>query len=83
MKVNRTEGNPQKLEGEECFVRVSDPCPCGCSPKPFVLLADKTGGINLIFDTQGELLAFKGMVKSLSFEAGKMAKTDMRSMETQ
>ncbi len=43
-------------------IKASSPCPCGCSPKPFVLITDGELGLTVRFDTEGELDTFKQQV---------------------
>lgn len=57
VKVGRQEGEP--------FVRVSNPCPCGCSPKPFVSISDGKVGVTVRFETETELSNFKEQVNQI------------------
>lgn len=51
-------------EGEP-FTRVSPPCPCGCSPSPFVSISDGTVGVTVRFQSADELEKFKAQVNQL------------------
>ena len=53
-----------RAEGEP-FVRASNPCPCGCSPKTFVSLSDGKVGVTARFETDEELQQFKQSVAVL------------------
>lgn len=48
-------------------IEASSPCPCGCSPKPFVLISDGITGLTARFETQDELNRFKLQVKRMKF----------------
>lgn len=52
-------------EGEP-LVRVSNPCPCGCSSKPFVSISDGNVGVTVRFETEAELDNFKSQVNQLN-----------------
>jgi hypothetical protein len=49
-------------------IDASNPCPCGCSPKPFVLICNGTIGLTVLFDTEEELEAFKSKARVLSMD---------------
>ena len=59
--------NECQVQGE--FLRVSSPCPCGCSPHPFILISDGRIGITCAFLNRKELSAFKKQVRELTMEA--------------
>lgn len=46
-------------------VRASNPCPCGCAPKTFVLISDGKIGLTARFETEEELTRFKDAVRVL------------------
>ena len=47
------------------FVRVSNACPCGCAPYPFVSLSDGETGLIARFKSEQELDQFKAQVRVL------------------
>lgn len=53
------------LQHGETFLKVSNACPCGCSPNPFVSISDGKIGITVGFETEGELKGFKALVEEL------------------
>lgn len=53
-----------RVEGEP-FVRVQNPCPCGCAPKTFVSVSDGKVGVTARFETEQELEKFKQSVAVL------------------
>lgn len=48
------------------FIRVSNACPCGCAPYPFVSLSDGKVGVTAQFDTEAELDKFKQAINQLN-----------------
>lgn len=48
-------------------IKASSPCPCGCSPKPFVLISDGQSGLTARFENQEELDQFKLQVTHMKF----------------
>ena len=56
----RQKGSPE--------VMASNPCPCGCSPKPFVLISNGTIGLTACFESEEELEAFKSQVRVLRMD---------------
>ena len=54
------EGNP--------MIKASNPCPCGCSPKPFVLISDGAIGLTVRFETKEELETFKSQARVLAMD---------------
>jgi hypothetical protein len=47
--------------GEPC-IKASSPCPCGCSPKPFVYISNGEIGLTVRFEDEEELKKFKQQV---------------------
>ena len=52
----------------EPMAKASNPCPCGCSPKPFVLISDGTIGLTVRFENEEELEGFKSQVRVLQMD---------------
>jgi hypothetical protein len=52
----------------EPYVTASNPCPCGCSPKPFVLISNGKIGLTVCFETAEELESFKSKVRVLQMD---------------
>lgn len=48
-------------------ITAGSPCPCGCSPHPFVYIRDEAQGITAHFETAEELRFFQEQVAELSF----------------
>ncbi len=69
MKINKWLVVPEDVKaGKQIgtpLLRVDNPCPCGCSPSPFVSLSDGETGMTVCFDSQQELEQFKQDVLSL------------------
>jgi len=49
-------------------VTASNPCPCGCSPKPFVYISDGEIGLTVKFEDKAELEDFKSQVRILQWQ---------------
>ena len=54
------------LQEGKPLVRVSNSCPCGCSPEPFISITDGNVGVTVRFETEAELDNFKTQVKQLN-----------------
>jgi hypothetical protein len=52
-------------------IEASSPCPCGCSPKPFVFITDGKLGLTVRFETQEELHTFQGQVGCMRMDDGR------------
>lgn len=49
-------------------VVAQNPCPCGCSPKPFVFICDGKIGLTVQFENEEELEEFKSQVRVLQMD---------------
>lgn len=52
-------------EGDK-FLRVSNACPCGCAPQPFISISDGETGLTVRFESEEELQEFKAQVHVLA-----------------
>lgn len=52
-------------------IKASNPCPCGCSPKPFVYITNGEIGLTVRFENEEELEAFKSQVRVLRMDDGR------------
>ena len=66
--ISEEEVKAGRQHGEQ-RLSVQSPCPCGCSPRPFVLVSDGRLGMTTEFESRAELASFKEAVKRMSFDA--------------
>ena len=69
MKILKWEVEPKQFENDGTpRVVAQNPCPCGCSPKPFAFICDGKIGLTVEFENQEELEGFKSQVRVLQMD---------------
>ena len=57
------EDEKRQVQGQH--LTAENPCACGCSPNPFVLISNGKFGLNARFEFEDELKEFKEQVNQL------------------
>ena len=56
----------KKRQIQGAIIKAENPCKCGCSTKPFVLISNGKYGLSAKFESKSELDKFKQQVNQLS-----------------